>query len=118
MLRTLDGFTMEGYVIGAYILLMECVNEKSRQLYASQFRSLQVRVVVFLHCHKHRYIFKEMTLSVLQLLQCLTPQGFGLMAIAVAAYLSSTWKVLCLVAGESNLQFTGESTLVIVSARF
>ena len=44
MLRTLDGFTMEGYVIGAYILLMECVNEKSRQLYASQFRSLQVRV--------------------------------------------------------------------------
>ena len=109
MLRTLDGFTMEGYVIGAYILLMECVNEKSRQLYASQFRSLQVRVPSLAPVHLY---------SVLQLLQCLTPQGFGLMAIAVAAYLSSTWKVLCLVAGESNLQFTGESTLVIVSARF
>ncbi|XP_063683164.1 solute carrier family 22 member 15-like [Bolinopsis microptera] len=41
ILRILDGFTMEGYVTISYVLLIECINEKKRQIFATQFRSLQ-----------------------------------------------------------------------------
>ena len=43
ILRALDGFTMEGFVMISYVLLMECINENKRQTFATQFRSLQVR---------------------------------------------------------------------------
>ena len=42
ILRLLDGFTMEGYVMISYVLLIECINENKRQTFATQFRSLQV----------------------------------------------------------------------------